>query len=57
MKTYDIATGSEEMISLIFSQPNVVMYAIEYTSCQDGVAAILTSTVYVNRSKKNIYAI
>lgn len=51
--TYVMATGSDEIISRIFSQPNAVMYAIEYTSCQFGVISIFTSTVYVNMTRKN----
>lgn len=42
--TYLIATGSDETISRIFSQPNVQMYEMTYNSCQDGVFSILTRT-------------
>lgn len=51
---YVIATGSDEIISRTFSQPNVVIYAIEYTSCHDGVGPILTKTVYENSTKKTM---
>lgn len=55
--THVIATGSEEIISRIFSNPNVAMYAIEYISCHRGLCSILTKTVNVNIKRKNMYAI
>lgn len=55
--TYVMATGSEDTISRTFSKPNVVIYAIEYHSCQRGIASIFTSTVNENIIRKNMYAI
>lgn len=52
-----MATGSEDTISRTFSKPNVVIYAIEYHSCQRGIGPILTSTVNENIIRKNMYAI
>lgn len=52
--TYDTATGSDEMISRTFSQPSVVMYAMQYISCQDGVGGICTKTVYVENIRNSI---
>lgn len=52
--TYDTATGSDEMISRTFSQPNVVMYAMQYISCHDGVGDICTNTVYVENIRNSI---
>jgi len=48
--------GSDETISLIFSQPNVHIYAITYNSCQDGFGSMRTSTTYVKRTKNTKYA-
>lgn len=53
---YLIATGSDETISRIFSQPNVQIYDMTYNSCQDGVSSIFTSTTKLKIIKKTIYA-